>query len=373
MASVEGPAAELARRLRELRESHWQGLNITQAQLADALAGSGSLSVPSISSWENPDNPALPPVPRLRAYATFFATSRSVEREPFRLLALAELTPSEKTERDQLLSGLTDLRNAAKATKVARSGVTTPSSGSDSVLRFPPGEGIVLVCARLPEELRQQMPDPDPVNPDHVDLYDFADIDALMDLYGRLSALNPDSLVKWVLAENLTSEHYTDNLIVLGGVDWNPAVRDLLQRTWAPIRQLPRVTASDLGGFEVHGAGSDTQPQKFEPQLLDLDGPRQLAEDVAQIYCGPNPYYKERTVMSFNGQFSRGTLGAVRALTDPQFRDENEDYIRKRFAGERRWSLLTKVVIVEGQPITPAWVTGNTRLHEWPSGSGTRG
>jgi hypothetical protein len=105
---------------------------------------------------------------------------------------------------------------------------------------------------------------------------------------------------------------------------------------------------------------------------MEIDGQSQLAEDVAQIYYGPNPYYQERTVMSFNGQFARGTLGAVRALTDPQFRDQNEDYLRQRFAGERRWSLLTKVVIVEGQPITPAWSLKSTRLYEWPAPVGTR-
>jgi hypothetical protein len=366
---VEGPAAELARRLRDLRESHWPGLNITQAQLADALAGSGRLSVPSISSWENPDKPALPPILRLRAYATFFATSRSVERRPFRLLELSEMNPSEKAMRDQLLTDLTALRRAAK------SGVSASSSAGpvwDSLLRFPSGEGIVLVCAPLPAEMRQKMPEPDPIDPDHVDLYDFTDIDALVELYGRLSALNPDSVIRRVLSDNLTSEHYTDHLIVLGGVDWNAAIRDLVQRTSAPIRQIARDIKSDLGGFEVDGAGSNNQTRMFEPEQMEIDGQSQLAEDVAQIYYGPNPYYQERTVMSFNGQFARGTLGAVRALTDPQFRDQNEDYLRQRFAGERRWSLLTKVVIVEGQPITPAWSLKSTRLYEWPAPVGTR-
>jgi hypothetical protein len=359
---VEGPAARLARRLHDLRESHWPGLNITQAQLAAALAGSGRLSVPSISSWENSDNPALQPVPRLRAYATFFATSRSVERRPYRLLDLSELTAEEKAKREQLLAELTTLRRAAKSGE--------PDPISASWLRFPPGEGIVLVCPPLPADMRKRMPNPDSADPDRVDLYDFADLDALFELYGRLSALNPDSLIRRVSSDNLTSDHYTDHLIVLGGVDWNAASRDLIGRTSAPIEQLRRVEDTDLGGFQIH-AGSQTQT--FEPKLMDIGGHSQLAADVAQIYFGPNPYYQERTVMSFNGQFTRGTLGAVRALTDPQFRDENEDYLRQRFAGERRWSLLAKVVIVEGQPITPALAIDENRLYEWPAERGSRG
>jgi hypothetical protein len=360
---VESPAAELARRLRDLRESHWPTVNITQAQLAEALAGSESLSVPSISSWENPENPALPPVPRLRAYAAFFATARSVERRPYRLIDLSELTPSEKTMRDQLLADLTALRRAARS-DLPPAPVSGPAEGS--VLRFPPGESIVLVCGPVKTEIREEMPESDPLDADHVDLYDYNDIDALMELYGRLSALNPDSLVKWMLSDNLTSEHYTDHLIVIGGLDWNDAVRDLAHRTSVPIKQLPRDTKEDLGGFDTGGG-------TFAPKLLDDDDPSHLAEDVAQIYRGPNPYYRKRTVMQFNGQFARGTLGAVRALTDPQFRNANEAYLRDRFAGQRAWSLLTKVVIADGNPIPPVWSIDDNRLYEWPPRPGSRG
>lgn len=369
MLPVEGPAAELARRLRNLRESHWPTLSITQAQLAEALAGSGSLSVPSISSWENPDNPALPPIPRLRAYATFFATARSVERKPYRLLDLSELTPSEKAMREQLLADLTALRRAAKSG--APAATVGPVTGS--VLRFPPGENIVLVCGPVTPKIREKMPEPDPLDADHVDLYDYNDIDALLELYGRLSALNPDSSIKWMLSPNLTSEHYTDHLIVIGGVDWNDAVRDLAHRTSVPIKQLPRDTKDDLGGYETAGALSGDKPRIFEPKLLDDGDPSHLAEDVAQVYRGPNPYYQKRTVMQFNGQFARGTLGAVRALTDPQFRDINEAYLRDRFAGRREWALLTRVVIADGTPIPPVWTIDDNRLYEWPPLQGSRG
>ncbi|HJP73578.1 MAG TPA: XRE family transcriptional regulator [Pseudonocardiaceae bacterium] len=366
MLPVEGPAAALARRLRDLRESHWPTASITQADLADALAGSGSLSVPSISSWENPDNPALPPVPRLRAYATFFATARSVERRPYRMLELSELTSSEKAMREQLLADLTALRRAAK------SGLPVSAAGpaGGSVLVFPPGENIVVVCGPVKPEIREKMPEPDPLDADHVDLYDYNDIDALMELYGRLSALNPHSSIRWMLSHHLTSDSYTDHLIVLGGVDWNDAVRDLAHRTSVPVRQLPRDVKEDLGGFE---AGNGDKPRIFAPQPLEADEPSHLAEDVAQLYRGPNPYYQKRTVMQFNGQFARGTLGAVRALTDPQFRDGNEEYLQNRFAGQQEWCLLTKVVIADGNPIPPDWTIDSNRLYEWPPSPGSRG
>lgn len=268
--------------------------------------------------------------------------------------------------RDQLLTELTGLRKAAE------SGTSVSGPGQDSVLRFPPGEGILLVCAPLPADTLAAMPQSDVIDPDHTDLYAYNDLDALLELYGRLSALNPDSRIKWILSDQLTSEHYTYHLIMIGGVDWNAAVRDLGLRTSAPIQQLSRDTKEDIGGFKVDGAGSNNESKTFAPRLVEIDGQTQLIDDVAQIYFGPNPYYRERTVMSFNGQFARGTLGAVRALTDPVFRDQNEEYISNRFAGERHWSLLTKVVVAEGQPITPVWPVAGT-LYEWPARQASRG
>lgn len=373
MPVVEGPAAQLARRLRDLRVKHWRDRKITQKELADAFGSSERRpSVPLISSWESTVNPALPPVHRLESYATFFATSRSVEHRPYRLLALAELTPSEQATREQLLTDLTALRSAAKSGPSA----TARGPVRDSVLRFPSGDGIVLVCPPLSPEIRQTMPQPDPADPDRMDLYDYDDLDALMELYGRLSALNPDSLIQRVRSDHLTPDHYGHHLIILGGVDFNEVIRDLVKRASAPIRQIPRDdTTEALGGFEVDApvSANNDDSSTFEPRVLDIDGQRQIGEDVAQIYYGPNPYFQERKVMSFNGQFARGTLGAVRALTDPNFRDQNEAYLHDRFGRVRAWSLLTKVVIVQGQPVTPAWSIPDSLLYTWSERRASRG
>ncbi len=96
MTTVQDPALELARRLRALRKQGWPGKRITQEQLGEAF----DVSVPLISSWERPRDPVAPPEHRLEAYATFFATSRSVERKPFRLLALSQLTEDEQVLRE---------------------------------------------------------------------------------------------------------------------------------------------------------------------------------------------------------------------------------------------------------------------------------
>ena len=84
---------ELAQRLRQLRQRHWPDVRLTQAALAAALGGEAPLSVATVSSWESQTTPKLPPRHWMIVYARFFATPRSVEAEPFRLLPLDSLTP----------------------------------------------------------------------------------------------------------------------------------------------------------------------------------------------------------------------------------------------------------------------------------------
>src|SRR5215469_12241552 len=107
------PRQMLARYLRLLREERWPNMKITQPQLAQALGGAKPLSVPLISSWESANSPKIPPIPRLEAYATFFATERSVAEDPPRMLSPTEMIEPEQRARDDLLRELMGLRNNA--------------------------------------------------------------------------------------------------------------------------------------------------------------------------------------------------------------------------------------------------------------------
>jgi transcriptional regulator with XRE-family HTH domain len=352
---LEDARQALARRLRALREQHWPGHSITQHQLAEALGGRKPLSISLISSWESQAAPAVPPIHRLNAYASFFATPRSVASEPYRVLPPAQLTDDERTVRDGLLHELTDLRMAALQ------GLTSDPGGS-SLWTFPDHQIVTIVCAQLPDSLLQKLPYTDPESPDYVALYTYADLDALIELHGHVRAVNPATEVRFKTAIDLLQDDYTSHLVLLGGVDWNLVTRDVLQtgRVELPVRQEARDDRPELNGFKVHENGSD---RFFGPQL---DGSGQLLEDVAHFYRGPNPFNFKRTVTICNGMYGRGTLGAVRALTDARFRDRNDAYIRHRFGPANEFSILSRVLVVRGQVVTPDWTAPDTRLHEWP-------
>jgi transcriptional regulator with XRE-family HTH domain len=344
------PRPELARRLKALREAHWPDAGLTQGQLAEAFGG---ISISLISSWENADKPVRPPVRRLETYATLFATRRSVNGDAVRVLPLDELTDEERVQRKELLDELLRLRE----------GRVPPVAATADIWTYPEGQDVTIVCAELPRELRVHMEYVDPESADFVTLYTYADPDALIELYGHIRASNPRNQVNFRKTEELTPDDYTTHLVLLGGVDWNTVTAAVIKRVDLPVEQVVRADeapTSEPGGFQVQRDGESVL---FSP-LLDSEG--HLLEDVAHFYRGVSPFNRKRTVTVCNGMYGRGTLGAVRALTDRRFRDRNAEYLRKRFAGAESFSIISRVPVVDGKGLTPDWTLPENRLHEWP-------
>ncbi|MFL6141525.1 MAG: helix-turn-helix domain-containing protein [Labedaea sp.] len=350
MRRVQSPdeaRSTLARRLKALREAHWTNHKLTQLQLAKALGVSG----PLISSWET--NAQLPSEDRLEDYATFFASSRSASGGQYRLIEPAKLSDDELTRRENLLAELVELRAVAMG-----------DAGPPSFWQFPARHDVTIIGSELPAYVRELLPDPNPNSPDFVELYKYADLDALFELHGHIRALNPANVVNLRAPSELTPDDYTTHIVLVGGIDWNALTAELQYRLDFPVQQRPREKASDTGGFEVVAGG---KRQLFEPRLRGSSDQKVLVEDVAHFYRGHNPFREQRTVTICNGMFGRGTLGVVRALTDVRFREGNEGYLRTRFGHNvDTLSLVTRVSMIRDAVVTPDWTVARNRLHEWP-------
>ena len=366
MQHAEQPSGALARRLRDLRLRHWPDLRVTQQQVAEALGGERTLSESLISSWESIRSPALPPPARLRAIATFFASRRSLADGRARLLKDHELTAEELTRRNELYEELVQLRYAGSPAPVDDGRLPTktapPWSGS---WHFKDQAAVTIVCARLPMALRERMPYADPADPDYVRAYSYADLDALIELHGHIRAANPAVQVNIRLADSVEEDAYTDHLVLLGGQDWNLVTRDSLRLLSLPIRH--RWSDQDEraydGVFEVGVGDSRTEHRAV---VHTVGEQRILREDVGLFFRGINPYNVQRTLTLCNGMFGRGTYGSVRALTDPRFRDRNEEYVAARFAGKPSFSILFRVFVsASGEALTPDWTIAEHRLFEW--------
>jgi transcriptional regulator with XRE-family HTH domain len=336
----------LADRLRDLRQTGRKGHKLTQRELARALA----VSVPLISSW---DHGTVPPPERLEDYARLFAGSDG----GLALRPADELEPDDQRRHRALVAELLRLRDqAADPVEVT----TAPNP-----LQFPPGEGITIVCSALPSHLRAALGNASPDDPDYIESYKYADLDALIELLLNIRTLNATNPITVGTPGELSSDDLNEHLIALGGVDFNAvtaaALTDLAHM---PVSQQERPTEEDTGAFSVRFP--DGERKQIKPKLHHEQGKTTLREDVAQFLRAPNPYNRFRTLTVFNGMYSRGSFGAVRALTHPDFRERNAAYISRRFPDVDTYSIVSRVKIVANEVVVPDWTADDIRLHEWP-------
>jgi transcriptional regulator with XRE-family HTH domain len=342
----------LAQRLRELRASaEVQGLSAGKVSQKD-LAGAFGVSVPLISSWEKLNGtPVRPSGSHLDKYARLFATHRSFAGARPVLLDVEQLTPDERVRYDELRKAL---------------GLDAEPANP---LRFPAGEPLTVICAELPEELQAAREYADPLAPDHVELYRYADPDALFELYSYLRQVNANNRIRYKLVTRLDRADLDTHVLLLGGVDWNSLTRQLYDVLGLPVAQVGR-EGIEAGAFEVSDA--DGGRRTLVPVLKVDDGRLTLREDVAHLCRAPNPFSREATTVTiFNGVYGRGTYGIVRALTDVDWRERNFRYLQRRFGSATKFSIVSRVQIVAGIVTVPDWTDPHIRLHEWSMESGS--
>jgi hypothetical protein len=344
----------LAQRLRDLREKHWPEVQLTQAVLAKALGGEESLSPATVSTWESPTSPKLPPRNRLLAYARFFASHRSVEGGPPRLLALDDFTDDERDAYEALEAELLTLHEAAKRPSAKDEVVVTRS------WHFSDSGPLTVICAKLPKAETGSLANP--ADPNYTELLSYADLDALVELHGHIRAENSTMDVFFKLASRVVPDDLSGHVVLLGGIGWNEITQPLSEMTPVPVRQVEDPSV-DTG--EIFLVERDGREQRFLPKWA-ADGTT-LLQDVGLIVRTSNPLNSNRSLTICNGIHSRGVLGAVRTLTDARLRDSNERYITEKFTDPSNFAILMRVTVIGGKTMTPDLQTPNCVLYQWPT------
>jgi hypothetical protein len=341
--------ATLARRLRELRERHWPGDRLTQPMLAEAFG----LKVPTISGWENERNIALPPEQRLRAYATLFATRRSLQDGRLRLVPEDDLREEERAACDRLYAELLELRSMAvtEASAAEPSGPPIPRHG---LWYFPNLNPIRLVCGPL--DIADKVYT-DRLNPNYTEILGYADADAMVELFGHVRMENPSSDVRFRLADELVADDLTAHLVLIGGVFFNRATRWIGAKIKVPVEQVKDDSVEDGEVFEVEG-------KRFLPSFSE-EPSLGVVEDTGLLFRTRNPNNRSTTLTICNGTFSRGVLGSVRCLTDREMRDQNEAYLAEHFSDAAEFGVLMRVPVLRGKVATPDLTNPENRRFEW--------
>jgi len=346
-------ALRLAQRLRDLREQSWPNAGLTQVALANALSSEKRVSSATVSSWESLSSPKVPPRSRLSAYARFFATCRSVEADPPRLLPPAELTDDERDKYEALEDELVALHDAIRR---------PPAKDEEAMTRswlFSDSGPVTLICAELPKTETGSLADP--AAPNYTELLSYADLDALVELHGHIRAENPAMDVFFKLSSRTVPDDLSGHLVLLGGIGWNELTQCISSMTSLPVRQ---VVDPAVGTGEIFVVDTGEEERKFMPKWGD-DG--RLMEDVGFFARTPNPLNGNRRLSICNGVHSRGVLGAVRTLTDERLRDSNERYIAENFSDPGKFAILMRVAVIAGRAMTPDFHAPGSVLYQWPA------
>lgn len=345
------PARRLAERLRALREREYGQL--TQGQLARALGGPDPLSIATISLWEKSGSDRLPPPQRLAAYARLFCTSRSFAPDGARLLRDDELTEPERQREAELYQELLALRDRAQAADAAPA-ATRPRG---SIWRFPEGEAVSITCSDAPDP----PPYADQSHLNYSQYARYADLDALIEVFGQIRADNPATMVRLLPPEELIQDFALNHLVFIGGVAALAAANYFAQ-------DIPLPGPEATGDTHVFKCTVGGETRQFE-SLRDDDGA--LVEDVGLIARGPHPAV-QRTVTMLSGITSRGVHGAALCFTDSHVRDTNARYLQDAFGEADAFCILMRVPVQNNIALPFSLRRDNVRLFEWSAATGAR-
>lgn len=315
---------DLSARLLELRTA----AELKQKAVASALG----VGVSIVSSWEN--GRKTPSEQRIEDYARLFADEEHAEFEALhRELLHLHATATGRHSDD--LAHLPDL------------------------WRFPDGGPVRIICGELPEGGKPQYAEHG--NANYMRLSAYADLDAMVELFSHIRALNPHSDVQHKLAAE--PDDLQAHLVLLGGAALNDTTRDVVRQADFPVSQVPANDKIPNGEwFEIRD-----EPGRLVDAVFADAHRAEVVEDVGLFIRTPNPNNVARTLTLCGGVMTRGVFGAVRAFTDAAVGERNTDYAKTAFGSIANFGLLMRVPVIGGIPATPDLHNPDSRLYEWPT------
>jgi len=233
------------------------------------------------------------------------------------------------------------------------------SMGQRGIWNFADSGPVSIVCAELPQEMTGPLAAS--ADPNYTELQSFADLDALMELFGHIRAENPDMNISFRSPAQVSHDDLTGHIVLLGGVVWNELTGRLAEMANLPVRQVadPSLMTGEIFVAEIEG-----EQRQFWPEWAD-EKEAVLASDVGMLARVQNPLNASRTMTICNGIHSRGVYGAVRSLTDTHLREPNMLYITRAFREDRQFGILMRVPIIGGKALTPDFMNPRTVLYQW--------
>jgi transcriptional regulator with XRE-family HTH domain len=348
------PARRLAEHLRGLRERE----HLTQKQLARILGGAEALSIATISLWEKPGSDRLPPPQRLATYARLFCTVRSFSGDRPRLLNSGELTEQERERESELYDELIALRERAQSTNVQ----APVGAQRSTIWHFPDPIAVSIVCS----EAAEPPPYAEPSHLNYSRYARYADLDALVEVFGQVKADNPERMIRILPTRRLDQDFSLNHLIIIGGAA-SDAARRFAEEIPLPIPE--KIPGADPVTYLFRcTVGGQTR----EFRSAQDEGGKNLVQDVGLIARSPHPIIPGGTVTLLSGITSRGVHGAALCFIDSHLRDTNERYLESTFGNVESFCILMNIPVQNDVALPPNLWRENTSLYEWSAETGAR-
>lgn len=254
-----------------------------------------------------------------------------------------------QTESDRLQAHSDELRSDNDRLRLKLAEIERPS-----IWRFADNSRITLVSYRMPPHLRPPYADPDHQNYER--LSGFADLDTLVDIYGEITKFNPASEAIIMAAQDLTWREVKSHLVLIGGRAWSTVMPWFSRIFPVPIK------AEDPGD---RGAIVVLDPDGGEREFRSRPVGDGRVEDVGFFARGKNPEEPLLTLTICGGVTTRGVLGAAKCFIDPEMRDRNEVYLKRRFPDGSTYCIVMRVQVVHQDVRIPDLSKEDDRFFEW--------
>jgi hypothetical protein len=228
----------------------------------------------------------------------------------------------------------------------------------NSIWHFVDGKAVSIVCSEAPEW-------PLNANPSHLNYSQYAryaDLDALIEVFGQLRSDNPATMIRILSPEILAGDFALNHLVIIGGA----AVYDTASY-FAPDLPLPK--AEEIPDTDTHLFRCTVGDEARELRS-SRDDRGVLVQDVGVIARGPHPVVPERTVTLISGITSRGVHGSALCFIDSRVRDTNEQYLKEKFGNTDAFCIAMKIPVRNKVALPPNLWREEVRQYEWSDGTG---
>ncbi len=175
---------------------------------------------------------------------------------------------------------------------------------------FNKDDYVFIICPELEEPAKRQEPEPQ----EFLYLGKYGDIDSLLVIYTSLNKIYPQLTIKFCTSKefnNLPGNPYADNLILIGGPDYNQITRAFMDYTPFEFNK------NDLGDTILKYKKTE---QIFESKFTKQKEIEEVI-DFGFFLKMPNPNNPNKKLIIINGIHTYGVYGAAKGFS---LYDENE-------------------------------------------------